>query len=217
MATNIEILQLGRADYNETCLAMQTYTAERMDTTPDQIWCVEHPPVFTQGRHGKPEHIINPHNVPVVQTDRGGQVTYHGPGQRIAFVMLNLNKRTPDVRAYVRNLEEWIIQTLGKFSITGERREGRVGIWVDRGANPDGTRIEQKIAAIGVRVRRWVTFHGISINVESELEHFSGIVPCGISEHGVTSLVDLGIPATTTDVDVALRKTFSRVFDGPRE
>jgi lipoyl(octanoyl) transferase len=125
---------------------------------------------------------------------------------------VNLNERTRDVRAYVRNLEQWIIQTLGEFSITGERREGRVGIWVDRGANSDGTRREEKIAAIGVRVRRWVTFHGISVNVEPELEHFSGIVPCGIAEHGVTSLVDLGIPATVTDVDVALRKTFEDTF-----
>jgi lipoyl(octanoyl) transferase len=205
-------------DYDEAVAFMEDRAAEIFDgRAPELVWLLEHPPLYTAGTSANSDDLLAPDRFPVYKTGRGGEYTYHGPGQRVAYVMMNLNNRTRDVRAYVRNLEEWIIQTLGEFSITGERREGRVGIWVDRGANSDGTRNENKIAAIGVRVRRWVTFHGISINVEPELEHFSGIVPCGIAEHGVTSLVDLGIPATTTDVDVALQKTFSQVFDGPRE
>ncbi|MBT3767968.1 MAG: lipoyl(octanoyl) transferase LipB [Rhodospirillaceae bacterium] len=200
-------------DYDEAVDIMEARAAEILDgRTPELVWLLEHPPLYTAGTSANSVDLLTPDRFPVYKTGRGGEYTYHGPGQRVAYVMLNLNERTRDVRAYVRNLEEWIIQTLGEFSITGERRDGRVGIWVDRGANSDGSRIENKIAAIGVRVRRWVTFHGISINVEPELEHFSGIVPCGIAEHGVTSLVDLGIPATTTDVDVALRKTFGEVF-----
>jgi lipoyl(octanoyl) transferase len=205
-------------DYDEAVDFMEARAAEILDgRAPELVWLLEHPPLYTAGTSANSDDLLSPDRFPVYTTGRGGEYTYHGPGQRVAYVLLNLNDRTRDVRAYVRNLEEWIIQTLGEFSITGERREGRVGIWVDRGANSDGSRIENKIAAIGVRVRRWVTFHGISINVEPELEHFSGIVPCGIAEHGVTSLVDLGIPATTTDVDVALQKTFRQVFDGPQE
>ena len=179
---------------------------------PELVWLLEHPPLYTAGTSANSDDLLTPNRFPVFKTGRGGEYTYHGPGQRIAYVLMNLNERTRDVRAYVRDLEEWVIQTLAEFSITGERRDGRVGIWVDCGANSDGSRREEKIAAIGVRVRRWVTFHGISINVEPELEHFSGIVPCGISQLGVTSLVDLGIPATLTDIDVALKKKFSDIF-----
>ena len=147
---------------------------------------------------------------------RGGEYTYHGPGQRVAYAMLDLNTRERDVRKYVNQLEEWIILTLAEFGVKGERRKGRVGVWVvrpDRPPLPDGSPAEDKIAAIGVRIRRWVTFHGISINVEPDLTHFNGIVPCGISDYGVTSLVDLGIPVTMADVDIALRETFSQVFE----
>ena len=200
-------------DYDTAVDFMEVRAADIFEgRAPELVWLLEHPALYTAGTSANSDDLLTPDRFPVYKTGRGGEYTYHGPGQRVAYVLLNLNKRTRDVRAYVRNLEEWIIQTLGEFSITGERRDGRVGIWVDRGANSDGARIEQKIAAIGVRVRRWVTFHGISINVEPELEHFSGIVPCGISEHGVTSLVDLGIPATTTDLDVALSKTFEGIF-----
>jgi lipoyl(octanoyl) transferase len=153
----------------------------------------------------------------VFETRRGGQYTYHGPGQRVAYAVLDLNGRGRDVRAYVQALEAWVIATLAEFNVTGEVRPGRVGVWVvrpDRPRSTDGSVAEDKIAAIGVRIRKWVAFHGIAINVEPELEHFSGIVPCGIADHGVTSLVDLGLPVTMTDVDVALRKTFGQVFGG---
>ncbi|WP_076858136.1 lipoyl(octanoyl) transferase LipB [Bradyrhizobium mercantei] len=175
------------------------------------VWLLEHPPLYTSGTSGKADDLLDP-RFPTFQSGRGGQVTYHGPGQRVAYVMLDLKRRRPDVRAYVASLEEWIIRTLAAFNVRGERREDRVGVWVKR---PDkGPGHEDKIAAIGVRLRRWVSFHGIAINVEPELAHFQAIVPCGVVDprYGVTSLVDLGLPVTMADVDVALRQAFTEVF-----
>ena len=174
------------------------------------VWLLEHPPLYTAGTSAKPEDLLTPDRFPVYKTGRGGQFTYHGPGQRVAYVMLDLKSRTPDVRRFVQDLEEWIIGTLDRFQVRGERRADRVGVWVRR---PDlGETREDKIAAIGIRLRRWVSFHGISINVDPDLQHFSGIVPCGISEHGVTSLVNLGLPVSMADVDLALKATFDEVF-----
>jgi lipoyl(octanoyl) transferase len=177
---------------------------------PELVWLLQHPPLYTAGTSARDEDLLAPGRFPVHRTGRGGELTYHGPGQRVAYVMLDLRRRGADVRRYVCNLEDWIIRALATFNVTGERRDGRVGIWIDRGGGR-----EDKIAAIGVRIRRWVTFHGIAINVEPELEHFSGIVPCGIAgaNYGVTSLVDLGLPVTMTDLDVALKETFAEVFD----
>jgi lipoate-protein ligase B len=174
---------------------------------PDLVWLVEHPPIYTAGTSAKESDLIDA-RFPVFHTGRGGQFTYHGPGQRVGYVMLNLKPRGGDVRKFVHDLEEWLIRTLAQFNVKGERREGRVGIWVARGARED------KIAALGVRVRRWVTFHGVALNVEPDLTHFGGIVPCGIREHGVTSLADLGITVSMADVDVAMRIAFEEVF-GP--
>ena len=173
----------------------------------ERVWLVEHPPIYTAGTSAKEADLLDA-RFPVFKTGRGGQFTYHGPGQRVGYAMLDLKRRKPDVRKFVGDLEDWLIRTLAQFNVKGERREGRVGIWVVRGSRED------KIAAIGVRVRRWVTFHGVSLNVEPDLSHFGGIVPCGIAEHGVTSLVDLGIPVTMADVDVALKQSFREVF-GP--
>ena len=176
------------------------------------VWLLEHPPLYTAGTSADPSDLLAPDRFPVYRTGRGGQYTYHGPGQRVAYVMLNLNARRPDVRAFVADLERWIIETLDAFNIRGERREDRVGVWV---ARPElGAEREDKIAAIGIRMRRWVSFHGISLNVDPELDHFEGIVPCGVTGQGVTSLVDLGLPVTMADADVALRKAFEDVF-GP--
>ena len=175
------------------------------------VWLLEHPPLYTSGTSGKQDDLLDP-RFPLITTGRGGQLTYHGPGQRVAYVMLDLKRRRPDVRAYVAGLEEWIIRTLDAFNVRGERREDRVGVWVKR---PDkGAGHEDKIAAIGVRLRRWVSFHGIAINVEPELSHFAAIVPCGVVDprYGVTSLVDLGLPVTMEDVDVALKRAFVEVF-----
>jgi lipoyl(octanoyl) transferase len=174
---------------------------------PETVWLLEHPPLYTAGTSSHAEDLLTPNRFPVYDTGRGGQYTYHGPGQRVAYVMLDLNQRGRDLRRYITGLEQWIIDTLAAFNVKGERRQGRVGIWIDRGNGR-----EDKIAAIGVRVRRWISFHGIAINVEPVLEHFSGIVPCGISSHGVTSLTDLGLPVTMADLDVALRQTFDGVF-----
>ncbi|HTT82064.1 MAG TPA: lipoyl(octanoyl) transferase LipB [Rhizomicrobium sp.] len=175
------------------------------------VWLLEHPPIYTAGTSARPSDLLDA-RFPVFQTGRGGQFTYHGPGQRVAYVMLDLRHRAMDVRAFVRDLEEWLIRTLVRFGVKGERREGRVGIWVAR----HGGR-EDKIAAIGVRVRRWVTFHGIALNVAPDLSHFNGIVPCGISGHGVTSLADLGVDVSMVDVDAVLRAEFENVFDTPTE
>jgi lipoyl(octanoyl) transferase len=174
------------------------------------VWLLEHPPLYTAGTSARDEELIEPGRLPVHRTGRGGRYTYHGPGQRIAYVVLDLRKRGQDVRCYVHQLEEWIIRTLARFEVRGERRDGRVGIWVVR---PSGT--EEKIAAIGVRVRRWVTYHGLALNVDPELEHYRGIVPCGIAAHGVTSLAELGIAASMGEVDTALRRTFAEVFEVP--
>ncbi len=179
----------------------------RSGRADELVWLLEHPPLYTAGASAKPSDLIDSDALPVYATGRGGQYTYHGPGQRIAYVMLDLRRRRRDVRAFVYSLEQWIIETLKRFSVTGERRPGRVGIWIDRGAGR-----EAKIAAVGVRVRHWITFHGVSLNVEPNLDHYAGIIPCGVAEHGVTSLVDLGIPATMADIDVALMETFDAVF-----
>ena len=174
------------------------------------VWLLEHPALYTAGTSAEEKDLLAPDRFPVFKTGRGGQYTYHGPGQRVAYVMLDLKRRTPDVRAYVHDLERWLIATLARFNVTGEVRGDRVGVWVRRPEKGAGR--EDKIAAIGVRIRRWVTFHGISINVDPDLDHFSGIVPCGISQYGVTSLADLGITATMADVDLALRASFDEVF-----
>lgn len=179
------------------------------------IWLVEHPALYTAGTSAKAADLTDPDRFPVYETKRGGQYTYHGPGQRVAYVMLDVGKRGRDVRCFVRDLEKWVIATLNQFNVRGEVRTGRVGVWVERPEKPlnaDGTVAEDKIAAIGIRLRKWVSFHGISINVEPDLSHFGGIIPCGITEHGVTSLVDLGLPVTMDDVDVALRGAFDTVF-----
>ena len=171
------------------------------------IWFLEHPPLYTAGTSANENDLLQPDRFPVYKTGRGGQYTYHGPGQRVVYVMLDLGKRNKDVRKFVANLEAWVINTLDHFNVKGEIREGRVGVWVDRGHGR-----EDKIAAIGIRVRKWVSYHGISINVEPELDHFSGIVPCGIQAHGVTSLVDLGLPVSMTDIDIALKQEFGNLF-----
>jgi lipoyl(octanoyl) transferase len=176
------------------------------------VWLVEHPSLYTAGTSATAQDLVMPDRFPVFRTGRGGQYTYHGPGQRVAYVMLDLARRGQDVRAFVAGLEDWLIAALDQFNVRGERREDRVGVWVRRPEKPAGT--EDKIAAIGIRVRKWITFHGLSLNVEPDLEHFTGIVPCGVSQHGVTSLVDLGLPVTMMDADVALRTTFEQVF-GP--
>ena len=187
----------------------------------EQVWLLEHPPLYTAGTSAKPADLLWPDRFPVYPSRRGGEYTYHGPGQRVAYAMLDLNRRGRDVRAYVWRLEEWVIRTLAAFAVRGERRPGRVGVWVvrpERPPQPDGSPAEDKIAAIGVRVRRWVAFHGVAINLEPDLRHFDGIVPCGIRGHGVTSLVDLGLPVTMADLDLALGAAFDEVFGvWPRE
>jgi len=191
--------------------------AIRAGTQPEAIWLLEHPPLYTAGTSARPQDLTDPDRFDVFEARRGGQYTYHGPGQRVAYVMLDVSKRGRDVRRFVAALEDWVIATLGEFNIRGERREGRVGVWVQRPDKPptiSGAPCEEKIAAIGIRLRKWVSFHGISINVEPDLSHFDGIVPCGIAEHGVTSLVDLGLPVTLTDVDLSLRKTFAAHMGG---
>ena len=182
------------------------------------VWLLEHPPLYTAGTSAKIADLKDPDRFPVYESKRGGEYTYHGPGQRVAYVMLNLNTRGRDVRQFVKQLETWVIAALGEFNVQGEIRDGRVGVWVQRDDKPltsAGQPAEDKIAAIGLRLRKWVSFHGISINVEPELDHFTGIVPCGITEHGVTSLVDLGLPVTMADVDAALQKTFYEAFESP--
>ncbi|SEQ29865.1 lipoyl(octanoyl) transferase LipB [Thalassovita taeanensis] len=190
-------------------------TAIAAGEADEAIWLLEHPPLYTAGTSAKPADLTDPDRFPVHTSKRGGQYTYHGPGQRVAYVMLDVGKRGHDVRQFVQQLEHWVIATLADFNVQGEIREGRVGVWVQRPDKPltaSGAVAEDKIAAIGIRLRKWVSFHGISINVEPDLSHFSGIVPCGITEHGVTSLVDLGLPVTMDDLDLALRRNFSRIF-----
>src|ERR1051325_1334966 len=198
--------------YPDAVAAMESRVAAIADgDAAELVWLLEHPPLYTSGTSGKDADLLAP-RFPLFTSGRGGQLTYHGPGQRVAYVMLDLKRRRPDVRAFIAGLEEWIIRTLSAFNLRGERREDRVGVWVRR---PDkGPGHEDKIAAIGVRLRRWVSFHGIAINVEPELAHFSAIVPCGVSDprYGVTSLADLGLPVRMEDVDVALRRAFEEVF-----
>src|SRR3981081_1770325 len=198
--------------YPEAVAAMEARVAAIADgEAPELVWLLEHPPLYTSGTSGKNADLLDP-RFPMFASGRGGQLTYHGPGQRVAYVMLDLKRRQPDVRAYVAGLEEWIIRTLAAFNVRGERREDRVGVWVSRPEKGEG--FEDKIAAIGVRLRRWVSFHGIAINVEPELSHFDAIVPCGVADprYGVTSLVDLGLPVTMADLDIALRRAFEEVF-----
>ncbi len=197
--------------YAQALAFMEQRAAEiAAGTAPECVWLLEHPPTYTAGTSAKPEDLLTPDRFPVFETGRGGQYTYHGPGQRVGYVMLNLKQRGPDVRAFVHNLEEWLIRTLAAFNVTGERRDDRVGVWVRR---PDlGPTREDKIAAIGVRVRKWVTFHGVSLNIDPDLEHFSGIVPCGVTEHGVTSLLDLGQIVTSAEVDTAMKNAFEEIF-----
>jgi lipoyl(octanoyl) transferase len=183
----------------------------RAGAAPALVWLLEHPPLYTAGTSARTEELLDPHYLPVHRTGRGGRYTYHGPGQRIAYVMLDLTRRDRDVRCHVHRLEEWMIRTLARFDIRGERREGRVGTWV---VGHGGE--EQKIAAIGVRVRRWVTYHGVALNVDPELDHYRGIIPCGIAEHGVTSLARLGVGATMEEVDRTLQATFSGIFEAER-
>jgi len=199
-------------DYAEAIAVMEARAAAiAAGEAAELVWLLEHPPLYTSGTSGKAGDLLDP-RFPLIATGRGGQVTYHGPGQRVAYVMLDLKRRRPDVRAYVAALEQWIIRTLAAFNIRGERREDRVGVWVRRPDKGDGH--EDKIAAIGVRLKRWVSFHGIAINVEPDLSHFQAIVPCGVVDprYGVTSLVDLGHPVSMADVDVALRRAFEYVF-----
>ena len=203
----------GLAPYAETLAAMEARAAAIADGTADEaVWLLEHPPLYTAGTSARAADLTDPHRFPVHVAGRGGQYTYHGPGQRVVYVMLDLNRRGRDVRRFVCALEDWVIAALAEFNVTGERRAGRVGVWVarpDKPALPDGTAREDKIAAIGVKLRRWVSFHGLAINVEPDLGHYAGIVPCGITGHGVTSLVDLGLPVTMADLDTALARTFA--------
>lgn len=202
--------------YPDAVAAMERRAAAIAAGEADElVWLLEHPPLYTRGVSAKADDLIAPGEIPVFDTDRGGQFTYHGPGQRVAYVMLDLRARRKDVRAFVRSLEAWVIDALAAFNVDGQVRDGRVGVWVERKAPGVSTR-EDKIAAIGVRVRKWVSFHGVSLNVEPNLAHFGGIVPCGIREHGVTSLVDLGLPVAMGDADAALKASFQRVF-GPVE
>jgi len=200
--------------YPEAVQAMEARVAAiRAGTAREQVWLLEHPPLYTAGTSARPGDLLQPDRFPVYASGRGGQYTYHGPGQRVAYVMLDLKGRQPDLRRFVHDLEEWVIHTLARFNVRGERRDGRIGIWVAR----SGGR-EDKIAAIGVRVRHWVTYHGIAINLDPELEHFAGIVPCGIesgpdSRFGVTSLYDLGILVAMAELDGALKSTFAEVFE----
>lgn len=209
----------GLVPYTQAVAIMETRAADiAAGRAPECVWLLEHPPLYTAGTSARAADLVDPGGFPVHRSGRGGQYTYHGPGQRVAYVMLDLNRRRADLRAYVAALEAWVIATLEAFNVRGERREDRVGVWVrrpDRPAAADGSMAEDKIAAIGVRIRKWVTFHGVSLNVDPDLDHFTGIVPCGISQHGVTSLADLGITATMADVDIALKRTFADVFGQP--
>ena len=211
-------IEPGLTPYPEALSFMEARAdAIRRGEAGELVWLVEHPPLYTAGTSANVEDLIQPNRFPVFAAGRGGEYTYHGPGQRVAYVMLDLKRRREDVRAFVAALEAWIIGALARFNVRGERREDRVGVWVvrpDRPTLPDGSAAEDKIAAIGIRLRRWVSFHGIAINVEPDLSHFSGIVPCGVADHGVTSLVDLGLPVTMADLDLALKASFADVF-GP--
>ena len=198
-------------EYPDAVAEMEARVAAiRAGRARELVWLLEHPPLYTAGTSAQDADLLEPGRFPVYRSGRGGQFTYHGPGQRVAYVMLDLKTRGCDLRRFVRDLEDWLIAALARFNVTGERRAGRVGIWVGRGAGR-----EDKVAAIGVRVRRWVSYHGVALNVEPDLTHFEGIVPCGIQGHGVTSLVELGLPVTMADADMALRTAFEEVFEIP--
>lgn len=208
----------GLVAYDDAVAEMEREVAGIAEGRADElVWLLEHPPLYTAGTSADPRDLVQPDRFPVHATGRGGEYTYHGPGQRVAYVMLDLKRRRQDVRAYVSALEEVVIETLASMNVRGERREDRVGVWVrrpDKPRLPDGSVTEDKIAALGIRLRRWVSFHGLSLNVDPDLSHFGGIVPCGISTYGVTSLVDLGLPVMMPDVDMRLREAFETVF-GP--
>lgn len=210
------IITPGLTGYAEAVTWMEARAAAiRAGESDEAIWLVEHPPLYTSGTSAKAEDLTDPDRFPVFAAQRGGQYTYHGPGQRVVYVMLDVDKRGRDVRRFVKQLEDWVIAALAEFGLRGEIRDGRVGVWIarpERPPLPDGSMAEDKIAAIGIRLRKWVSFHGISINVEPDLSHFDGIVPCGIRDYGVTSLVDLGLPVTMTDLDAALMRSFRNVF-----
>ncbi|MGV8840704.1 MAG: lipoyl(octanoyl) transferase LipB [Bauldia sp.] len=197
----------GLLPYPDAIAGMEQSVAAIADgAAPERVWLVEHPPLYTAGTSARDEDLIDPHGLPVFRPGRGGQYTWHGPGQRVVYVMMDLRRRGHDVRAFVCALENWMIAAIATFGVTGGRRDGRIGVWVD---TPAG---EAKVAAVGVRVRRWVTFHGVALNVDPDLSHYAGIVPCGIRDHGVTSLRALGVDATMSDVDAALRATFAPAF-----
>ena len=194
--------------YLEAEAAMEARVAAiRAGTAPELVWLLEHPPLYTAGTSARASDLVDPQLLPVYRTGRGGQYTYHGPGQRVGYVLLDLRARGADVRAFVWSLEDWLIRAVARFNVKGERRAGRVGIWIDEGGGK-----ESKIGAIGVRIRHWISFHGVSLNIDPDLGHYRGIVPCGVSEHGVTSLAALGITASVAEVDVALRAAFDEVF-----
>jgi lipoyl(octanoyl) transferase len=207
----------GLTDYDEAIAFMEARVAAIAAGKAEEcVWLLEHPPLYTAGTSARREDLTDPDRFPVYDAKRGGQYTYHGPGQRVIYVMLDVGKRGHDVRRFVKQLENWVISALAEFNVKGEIREGRVGVWVqrdDKSLTVTGQPAEDKIAAIGIRLRKWISFHGISINVEPDLSHFTGIVPCGIQEHGVTSLVDLGLPVTMDDLDLALKQTFQDIFE----
>ena len=212
------VISEGRTDYAAAVAAMEAQVAAiAQGTGRERVWLLEHPPLYTAGTSARPQDLVDPDRLPVHQTGRGGEYTYHGPGQRVAYVMLDLKRRQPDVRRFIAALEGWLISTLADFAIRGERREDRVGVWVrrpDKAEIAPGVPAEDKIAAIGIRLRRWVSFHGIALNVDPDLTDFAGIVPCGIQGYGVTSLVDLGLPVSMAEADTALRRAFEATF-GP--
>ena len=209
----------GLTGYDAAVTEMEARAAAIAEGKAEElIWLLEHPPLYTAGTSARAEDLTDPDRFPVHRSKRGGQYTYHGPGQRVVYVMLDVGKRGRDVRCFVQDLEKWVIATLGEFGLTGHIRPGRVGVWIERPEKPslpDGKIAEDKIAAIGIRLRKWVSFHGISINVDPDLSHFDGIVPCGITDYGVTSLVDLGLPVTMDDLDVALRRQFDATMRAP--
>jgi len=203
----------GLVGYAAAVAAMEARVAAiRAGAAPELVWLLEHPPLYTAGTGARDADLLDPGRFPVHRSGRGGEYTYHGPGQRVGYVMLDLERRSGDVRRFVRDLEEWLIRALARFGVAGERRPGRVGIWVDRARRGGPAGREDKIAAIGVRLRRWVSYHGVSLNVAPDLGHYAGIVPCGIRDHGVTSLADLGVATTMDQVDAALRAAFDEVF-----
>ena len=210
------IISDGFTDYPQAVAWMEARAiAIAQGSANEAVWLVEHPPIYTAGTSAKPADLTDPNRFPVCNGKRGGQYTYHGPGQRVAYVLLDVGARGRDVRKFVQQLEAWVIATLEEFNIKGEIREGRVGVWVTRNDKPrtaTGQLQEDKIAAIGIRLRKWISFHGISLNLDPDLRHFDGIIPCGITDHGVTSLVDLGLPVTMNDLDLALRRRFETIF-----